>query len=80
MEKEFLFLRLVQGTKKDGSRYAFLDYVSPTTFEPLKLWYSDKPIEFANLQKKLTKGKELTKFTGLVKLDDHNRFYFYDIK
>lgn len=80
MEKEFIFLRLVEGKKKDGSRYAFMDYVNPVTFEPLRLWYSEKPVEFANLSKKLTKGCELKKFVGLCKIDDKDHVYISDIK
>lgn len=80
MEKEFIFLRLVKGTKKDGSIYMFLDYVNPITFEPIKYWYNDKPMEFANLQKKLVKGCELKKFIGICGVDEQDHIYIKDVK
>lgn len=80
MEKEFIFLRLVSGTKKDGSHYSFLDYLNPSTFEPLRYWYNDKPIDFATLSKKLKKGDELKKFTGICGVDDKDHIYIKDVK
>lgn len=80
MEKEFIFLRLVEGTKKDGTRYYFLDYISPTSFEPLRYWYNDKPTDFVTLKKKLTKGNELKKFVGICGVDDKDHIYIKDIK
>lgn len=80
MEKEFIFLRLIKGTKKDGTSYMFLDYINPITFEPLRYWYNDKPIEFNNLLKKLTKGNELKKFVGICGVDEHDHIFIKDIK
>lgn len=80
MEKEFIFLRLVDGTKKDGTKYYFLDYVNPITYEPLRYWYNDKPVDYVNLKKKLIKGCELKKFIGICGVDDHDHIYIKDIK
>lgn len=80
MEKEFVFLRLVEGHKKDGNAYRFMDYVNPITFEPLRYWYTDKPIEFATLKKKIVKGMELKKLTGICQVDEHDHIIIADIK
>lgn len=80
MEKEFIFLRLVEGHKKDGNTYRFMDYVNPNTYEPLRYWYTDNPNEFATLKKKIVKGMELKKLVGICQVDEHGYLIIVDIK
>lgn len=81
MEKDFVFLRLVKGKKKNGDNFYFMDYYNPKTFEPKREWYNDKLVDFVNLEKKLVgKGLEDKKIIGICGIDEHDHVYIKDVK
>lgn len=79
MEKEFVFLRLVKGKKKNGDMFYFMDYYNPVTYEPKREWYNDRPTDFVVLERKL-QGKEEKKLIGICGIDNNDHVYIKDVK
>lgn len=79
MEKEFVFLRLVKGKKRNGDNFCFMDYYNPVTFEPKREWYNDRPTEFVVLERKL-EGKHEKKLIGICGIDNNDHVYIKDVK